>query len=195
MNFRRHLVFALALLFLPSFASANAGIPMLVLAWPAHWLMFIPVVALEAELAVKWLGVDRRTSYKTTSLANLASSIVGVPVVWFLMLIPNFALAYGASLIPDGELQKWFWYLSMPLTSAWIGPTGSALYLYSSFVFLSIPLCIGSIIIERAIASRIMVGQSIDSVSSWVKRANGISYLLLVLACGGYLIWYKASAP
>ncbi|MGC4000105.1 MAG: RHS repeat-associated core domain-containing protein [Anaeromyxobacter sp.] len=41
----------LGLVLLPTPARADAGIPMLALLWPASWVLFLPVVALEAWLA------------------------------------------------------------------------------------------------------------------------------------------------
>ena len=41
----------LILILLPTVAQADAGLPMLALLWPAFWVLFIPIVIIEAWVA------------------------------------------------------------------------------------------------------------------------------------------------
>jgi hypothetical protein len=68
-------------------AWANAGIPMLALSWPIQWLAFIPVVAGEAAIAAKPLHLPYRATLKPVAIANLWSTLIGVPIAWFSMLL------------------------------------------------------------------------------------------------------------
>lgn len=59
----RHIaMFALAALALPSTAQANIGIPMLALAWPVHWIAYLPVVIIESEYTRVRLDLSRKES-------------------------------------------------------------------------------------------------------------------------------------
>lgn len=65
------------LLAAPTAAGANVGIPMLVYAWRAAWMLLIPVIALEALVARRVLGATWPSSFKVAGLSNFLSSASG----------------------------------------------------------------------------------------------------------------------
>lgn len=63
-------------------SQADAGIPMLAIAWPGMFLALIPVVLIEAWVLKPRLCLSMRRALKLASVANLASTVVGVPIAW-----------------------------------------------------------------------------------------------------------------
>jgi hypothetical protein len=74
-------VFA-TMLVTPYVAFANAGVPMLALAWPAQWLALIPIVLLECAVSSQSIQVPFRQLIWPVGKANLVSTLVGIPLAW-----------------------------------------------------------------------------------------------------------------
>jgi hypothetical protein len=73
------------LLLFPASARADAGIPMLPVAYPVVLLLLIPVIAIEAlflrlRLGTKWLNTG-----VATAAANLITMVLGYPLMWLLL--------------------------------------------------------------------------------------------------------------
>jgi hypothetical protein len=66
----------------PYAARADAGVPMLALVWPASWMLFIPIVAIEAWIARKVVGLTVKRCILASTAANAVSTLVGIPLVW-----------------------------------------------------------------------------------------------------------------
>ena len=82
------LIAALAIMLIAATpAQANAGIPMLLLVWPAMWLLLLPIIVLEAAAATKILHVDFLQGVQIAGVANLVSTLVGIPITWLLLFI------------------------------------------------------------------------------------------------------------
>jgi len=67
-------------------AKADVGVPMLAVTWPGMLLALIPIVLLEAWVLNRRLRLSARRSLKFSIWANLASTVVGVPVTWGVLL-------------------------------------------------------------------------------------------------------------
>ena len=76
---------------------ANAGVPMLLVYAPVLAAAFVPIVVIESTL-VTWLcDVRVGRAFWTVSVANLVSTVVGVPLTWLaLVLIPMLTGGGGA---------------------------------------------------------------------------------------------------
>ena len=74
---------------LPSLA--DAGVPMLFTTWPAMSALLIPIVVIEGFLCKKWLAITTRDAMKSNAVSNLASTVIGIPLAWALMLGVQFA--------------------------------------------------------------------------------------------------------
>ena len=70
---------------------ADAGIPMIALTLPLMLILLIPVVVIEAFLCKRWLRLTNWDAMKSNAVANLVSTIVGVPLAWAIMLGLQFA--------------------------------------------------------------------------------------------------------
>ncbi len=181
---------------------ADAGIPMIFLAFPAMVLLLVPVVIIEGLLCKKWLGLTTWTAMKSNAVSNAVSTIVGVPFAWAIML----ALEFGTMGLVDRSpaIQNWnsplanviFFFLS----SAWIGPPeGKSLWLAAmvpaATLVLLIPFFFASYGLEYLVL-RFMVGMpeggppnvSYPRVRTAVRNANLITYGTMFVATTVWLV-------
>lgn len=161
-------------------AAANAGIPMLVLAWPAQGLAFVPVVAIESLLIAHAIGTTIKAQFKPVVVANLISTIVGVPLAWLGMLALEGGVAglvFG--LLPESVANlPAMQYVLFPFMSAWIGGS-SKLEFQAAFVVLSIPFCAISIYTEFRFLRVGVASHSIPNLKRAVTLANVLTYTFL----------------
>src|SRR6266850_3962946 len=103
---------------------ADAGVPMIALTLPAMVMLLIPIILIEGFLCKRWLGLTTWQAMKSNAVSNLASTIIGVPVAWGIMLGVEF-VTFGI-IERSGAIQNWHSPLAnvigLFLGSAWIGP-------------------------------------------------------------------------
>jgi hypothetical protein len=179
----------LALLVAPR-AEANVGVPMLMVLWPVAVVAFVPVVAVEAVVARRVIGGGWGAAWKVSLVANLATTIAGVPVTWFVMLLVQLVVSLiGAGL----ELgPEWSW-IGTPFVLAWLPPhvERAAWWVGMAGAGLSVPLFFASVWIERRVGRRVLAGAAPEAVRRWSWWANGWSYAGLVLFWIGVGVkWY-----
>lgn len=187
-------VISLLALVVPATAHANIGIPMLALAWPVYWIAFIPVVVIESEYACNRIGLSRRDGYKAVAYANAASTLVGIPLAWGVMLLTTLAVDFSLSFVPDTGIRQGLHYALFPLASAWLGPTENAWTIYAAFVCLALPMWYGSVLIEAQVVRRMLAPRHAAMVRGVVIRFNILTYVLIVLVVGVYATWLAAGA-
>ena len=178
---------------------ADAGVPMIVLTFPAMLMLLIPIIVVEGLLCKKWLGLTTWEAIKTNALSNLASTIIGVPLAWAIMLGLEFA-AFGIVDRSDA-IRNWhspianvIWFF---LSSAWIGPpsAANAWLIPSAILALLIPFFLVSYLIEYLVA-RFMVGMpeagpprlTYPNVRKAVRNANLVSYGVMFFATTVWLV-------
>src|SRR5207249_4487996 len=101
-----------------------------------------------ALLIRRWLALPYGDAFRGVSIANLASTIIGVPVAWLAMFIIELAVAYPVST----AAEHWHWKLDSPVIAVlgfiismawlapverhidWMVPAASALLLIPSFI-------------------------------------------------------------
>lgn len=177
---RRVVVFLSATL-LPFAANANAGVPMLALAWPAHWLALLPIIAIESLLLASRLGLQPSNTLWPVAKANLLSTFVGVPLAWAGMLLLEFIVLGGLlSLLPESVAESnLLRYLLFPFAAAWVG--GKPWEIYGAFLVLAIPFCAISIYIEHRYLRRLFASQA-EAVRGTVRIGNVLTYVLMCVA-------------
>jgi hypothetical protein len=163
---------------------ANAGVPMLFVQWVGMALALLPIVAIEA---VAYRVATRRSigrSLRISVLANLASTLVGVPLAWFASLVMQIALSgiihhdsfdgRGPSVVHEAVLR-----------AAWLWPLGGHLkwMMRVSFMVLLLPAFIVSVIIEGYVARTQLEDLPGPTLWAVVLRANLLSYVLLLAYC------------
>lgn len=182
---------------------ADMGVPMIFVQWPLMFAALLPVIAVEAWILRGRLTLPRGRAIKGSAFANLASTIVGVPIAWGVMLGVEFGVMSGVGHFAE----RHHWNMSSPLwnvlsifMSAWVNPpiksyAGIAL----AAALLLIPTYFLSVWLERWICRRVFRPIETKPVDRAVRVANLWSYgLLFVLALGWYgyqLAWGTEKAP
>ena len=181
---------------LPLFA--DMGLPMIVLTWPAMAMLLLPVIVIEGLLCKKWLGLPTWQAIKTNAASNLASTIIGIPVAWAVML----AIEFGAMALvgESNALQNWrspianvIFFL---LSSAWLNPDlgERAWFIPAATLVLLIPFFLASYWIEYLVVRR-MVGMptgdppnlAYPRVRLAVRNANLVTYGVMFVATSIWL--------
>lgn len=166
---------------------ANAGIPLIGALIALGWLTIVPVVLLEALIAKILLRWSFRCALKWVTLANGLTTLLGIPVVWFLTAIVSGltgGMGWG-----DGSIAG---VLRSP---AWFGPgytrdLGWAMPL--ALAVLQVPCFLMSWWVEFAFLRRVAPDPGPDSRHSlweYAWKANFASYSLLAIL----LLWLLAS--
>jgi hypothetical protein len=120
------------LLLWPSTALANPIIPPVAIIWPVAWLALVPVVLVETAVACRVLGWTCGRALRMATVANLFSTLVGVPVgtclnpvallgpvdEWW--SLPAVVLPlYGVSVVSEVYVADKFMELHVPRRPAW----------------------------------------------------------------------------
>jgi hypothetical protein len=168
-----------ALFFFASPALANAGTPMLALAWPAYWIALLPMIVVQALILRRLLKINWPRALKVTTFGTLWSTFLGVPMVWFMLLAVE--LLVGVVMGALHASRSWD-YILFPLMAAWLGPTQNAWVVYAAFAVLAVPFCAVAILIEGRVAAVMLVELPTNQVRAAIWRATMWSYVLVV-AC------------
>ncbi len=167
------------LLCMPGMASANAGIPMIFLAMPALGLSIIPIIVIEAIYLSKKLELTIYTAFKTTTLSNLVSTIVGIPLTWLLLVLIQMLAGGTSGFGLDTTLGK---VLSVTLQAAWLIPYESDLHWMIPVAgsILLVPFFFASWWSEYLISKKMLKAHPAQRIKIAVRNANIITYALLV---------------
>lgn len=182
---------------------ADAGLPMILLTFPAMLTVLVPVILVEAWLYRRWMSLKAGTALKSSGVANLASTLIGVPVAWCAVLLLDFVALGGILRIPtfDRVLDKQDSPLAAIiltiLAPAWLGPGSKYWMVPLATIMLLVPTFFLSVWIERFIVYR-MVKTSVSGSGDFsrlrigvvVRNANLVSYGLLIV---GSLVWLLVS--
>jgi hypothetical protein len=203
---------------LPAAAKADAGIPMLPVAYPVVLLFLLPVIAIEAIYLRRKLRIDWAGTLKGASIVNAITLVLGYPLAW--------GIAFGAELLllllDEGAGKIGLEHIANPvlgilgfLVPAWLNPTEDKWPILLAFVILLLPSFVLSGIAESRMACRFGLfgfeggshGDPITLFSSLkpnspsasdkviaraVWEANMLSYLFLAAAgCVTLYLWLR----
>ncbi len=176
-NLRSLLMLFLAAI--PSAAFANAGIPMLMLAWPVLWLAFVPVVALEAAHLARSLGQPFANIVAPVAVANLWSTLAGVPIAWAALLAVEAVVGVSVASLPEHITNSQALRVAaFPLMTAWIMGS-SELEVKAAFVLLMVAFCVVSAEVELRVLAKRLAPVTSQQLRSIVYTFNVASYALL----------------
>ena len=165
----------------PAAVLANAGLPMLGIVWPVAWLLLIPVIFIEAVICAKQLNISTYRALRATTLGNIASTAIGIPLTWVALVAIQIAIALTLQQVGVSPSSTPLRYALLPVNSAWIGGyLGKEIYF--AFFFLCIPFCVVSIWIENKIFRRMALDLDSSKIRTSVVRANVITYTALLTA-------------
>lgn len=133
----------------------NMGLPMIL---PAMYLMIaglVPIVLIESLIISRNLKISYFTSLKSVTLANIISTVVGIPVTWFLLVCIEMIAGYSvASFAPNVQLSE-FWnnLFAVTLGAPWLVPRGQAdaWIVFAAMGFLLIPFFFASWYLEYVV--------------------------------------------
>jgi hypothetical protein len=136
-------------------------------------------------------------TFKGVTIANLASTIVGVPLAWLVM----FIIGAGVLAPAARAVHHWDLRIESPILDvlgfllgiAWLAPVEDQLYwmVPAASALLLIPSFIVSLWIERYICLRLWRSVDPALVRRGVLNTNLASYgLLFLIACGWLAIEY-----
>jgi len=171
----------------PSIASANAGLPMLLLVWPGFLVLLVPIVLLEAAYGRRFFPLGWKDSLGVSALANVVSTIAGIPLTWVVLLLLEMAVGIplGFVVSQPGPIGSAVYFI---VSSPWLLPDETHIYwqLPLASAILCVPFFFASVFIESRVARRILPDGFKDQSTRWAWRANLLSYSPIVatlLAC------------
>lgn len=161
---------------------------MLVVVWPVAWALLIPIIALEALVALPILRVGYKTALKAVAKANVASTLVGVPVTWLILVVFQLCLGGGSAWGDDTKSEK---ILAVTLQAPWLIPYEHDFgwMIPSAASVLCIPFFFMSVWVENRVASRYFCGDERPMVLRWAWLGNAASYCLILIWLA-FEIWH-----
>ena len=164
----------------------DMGLPMI---FPSIVLMavaLVPIVFIEAYIVASSLQVNVKKVFPPVTIANLVSTLVGIPVTWFVL-----ALLQIGSVIVLGTIAKWIPstdLFSLTLGAPWVYPghDNEKLIVLGAMLFLLIPYGLASWAIEYLVVKAMLVkkhefGDLLKNLKAAVGKANLVSYCLLAV--------------
>lgn len=164
---------------------ANVGIPMLMVHMPVLLIALLPVVYIETRWIERSSKLPETNLLLPVFLANLVSTLVGVPLTWLALVVIQLATVGGGVLhnpVYDVTLQS-PWLLPDEKHLGWKVPI-AALVLCPFFYAISA-------LIESRMLRKPLRNVGIENSSRIVWTANAITYALI----GGFWLVILALAP
>jgi hypothetical protein len=158
-------------------ASANMGVPMLALVMPWSWWLLVPIIVVVAAIANRVLSGGWRQAFKVSALANGISTLVGVPLTWFLLLF----LDLGIHRLNHHMSPQLAAVLHAPFRMVWVPPYyPEQPWLYPlAAAGLCIPFFAASVFVEYRVA-RWLIGKSHRAAAlRWGWLADGATYSVI----------------
>ncbi len=172
---------------LPTPALADVGVPMIFVTFPAMVAALIPVTVVEGLYLARALSLPKGNALKVSALANITSTLVGIPITWFILVVVQMVTGGGAALGLNTIGRR---FLAVTWQAPWLVPYESDLYwmVPGACLVLLIPFYLASCYIEGRVAKYHIVTLSPAVVEGAVDRANLLSYGLLVLVTAGWFL-------
>jgi hypothetical protein len=171
------LVLAICLISTP--AMADAGLPMIIVSFPAMVLALIPIIFIEAYIMKKG-GIVFESALKGAAISNIASTIIGIPLAWAVLLFIQFGV-YAEMDKHGFEMPSFGPLLTAALNAPMLGPTGSPWQIDIAFLVLLIPFFWVSYFIERRVLRKSLKEYPKDVIHKVCFKANIASYLFLAI--------------
>lgn len=185
---RRHAsaIFSGGILVFPVKACADTGLPMIGLTLPGMLVLLIPVILLEASIMRNAFDLTFRRSIAVSSYLNAASTVMGTPLTWVLLVVLQVQTGGEYSRGLDTALKK---FLAVTWQAPWLlGPEDSLHWMVpAAILFLLIPFFLASWGIEYLLGLCFLKGIKRSLVRNAVFRANLLSYALITLLVTGWL--------
>jgi hypothetical protein len=179
---------------------ADAGLPMILLTFPAMLLLLIPVIGIEAFLCKKWLGLTTRDAIRSNTIANLVSTIIGIPIAWAFMFGVEFATLGGilsTGPVLEDSNSPLARVILFVLSSAWIAPPerGHVWIIPCAVLVLLVPFFFASYGVEYVVIKH-MLGMpeggtsrlSSQRIRTAVRNSNLVTYGIMAFVTSVLMI-------
>jgi hypothetical protein len=184
-KFEKIFVVSMIISLLPSQAAyADAGLPMLILVWPSSWILLLLIIPLEAFVALRILKTSYLEGLKLSSLANLVSTIAGIPITWIVLVIAQIVCggsrAYGIETLTGKILAVTVqspWLIPYENARNWMVPA-AAISLCIAFFFMSVGI---EYYVATKLYGRNVGNDKLSALLTWSWRANLLSYGLIIV--------------
>jgi hypothetical protein len=159
-------------------ANANIGVPMFYPNMLVVALVFVPVVVLEGVIFKKQLDIANSSAFLTSTLCNACSTFIGLPFLWFLLLIFKEAIARVAPadflfILPADNLATRI--VKLIIQSPWLYPQAESSLEWmipAAMLFFLVPAFFFSWMIEYLIVRWRLIGFRDDSSDAKLKAAR-----------------------
>ncbi len=173
----------LFLFFNPAPAHADAGVPMIVLTFPAMLTALIPIILIEAAVFSKLLKINYKSALLPSFSANAVSTLAGFPLSWLLLFgIELLTTGGGTALGISTFLGK---IAAVTLQAAWLIPYESELgwMVPMAAAVGLVPAYFISLWIELRIVEKFFKDRNKNELKQAVQKANLITYGFLAALC------------
>jgi hypothetical protein len=158
---------------------ANIGVPMVCESVPLMLLALLPIALVEALVFRIILDMGFRHAWRGAWRANLWSTLVGIPVAWFVLVVIQMVLGGGRAWGIDTPQQR---LAAVTLQAAWLIPYSGHLrwMIPAASLVLLTPFWLASVIVEyRFLRGDWAKRYSPRRLFGTVVLANVFSYALL----------------
>ncbi len=169
----------LVLFFLGCPALADAGLPMLIVVWPTAWLLLFMIIPVEAVLFWLLVRTSPETSFKVSTRANVASTIVGIPVTWIGLVVLEMVCGGGRVYGLETNFTR---ILAVTLQSPWLVPYPDDVewMKLAAAAVLCVPFFFMSVAVEYSCGKRYVAAEKHALVLRWSWIGNGITYGIII---------------
>lgn len=170
-------------------AFANAGLPMIMLTFPAMLIGLLPVIFVESLIFKRSLKIPLKMVLVPNSVANATSTLVGLPLSWGVLFVLEL-LTTGGSCGPGFETVSSS-IITAILESAWLCPWEDQMFWLIPVAFVNglLAAFLISLFIEYLIMRKMLTGYDNHLVKKLTYKSNIISYSLLVVLSTSYLVY------
>jgi hypothetical protein len=170
---------ALLAIGIPAAAVANSGVPTIMLTWPLAIVLLLPIVFVEAWLVQRLLSVPYRRALKISGLANLASTLVGIPLTHILFAPITMGAAWTAVAL---HAPRWAQSVAFAILGSptWVPDVSQGRLSIATIMLAQFPLFFASVLVERLVVRRLCSPDLAPRVALWSWRANEVSYGLVL---------------
>jgi hypothetical protein len=171
---------------------ANMGLPMLILMLPAFVVGLPVVIAIEAWVVARQLELEVRASSWPVALANIVSTLVGIPVAWFLVVVLEMIIGVSlGTLWPDAGThlpERLHDIVGLVLQAGWLGMGAEQHHwlIPGAALVLLVPFCAASVGVEGLVVAARLPEVPPASIYRAVLRANLVSYAGFAIV---FVVW------
>jgi hypothetical protein len=155
---------------------ANMGVPIVCVAVPIMLIALLPIALVESIVYCRFLRRPFKDAFWGALVANLWSTLVGVPFVWLLVLVVQLCIGGGSAWGMETSRQR---LEAVTLQAAWLIPYRDDLpwMIPAASLALLLPFYLASVAVEFAALAARWPTLARRKIIASVVVANALSYL------------------